>query len=284
MKTKITIALIFIILLSACGGIKKGDKTDVKILGLKGRVKSIKYSSYNAELKFGEIKKGMRSNSKEDNRYYYFNIEGVKVEDGESDFDDVIQKKTLYKYDKNERLIQSSEYNSKDKFIGKTIYTRDDKGRLTEASKYNSEDEFIGKIIYIRDDRGDAIEKNIYDLNGVLSSKFKFEYDKKGRVLESRHYRSDGRLLEEKYIKYDGDGKILEEKLKIGTTIYVKDYRYEDKDREDVTLITQSKDFSIMSKTKNIYKYDKIGNWIEKTSVEDGKPKVIKERKIEYYM
>lgn len=272
------------ILLSACGGIKKENKTDVKILGLKGKVKSIKYSSYDAELKFGEIKKGIRSSSKEENRYYYFNEKGVKIEDGETDLYGVIQKKRLYKYNDKERLIQSSDFNSKDQFIGKTIYTRDNTGNLTEASNFNSKDKFVGKILYIRDEKGDPIETNIYDSTGILKSKSKFEYDKKGRILESTHYGPKGELQEEKYIKYDGKGRIIEEKLKIGTTIFVKDFRYEDKEKNDVTLIIKSKDFSIMSETKYIYIYDKNGNWIEKTSIEDGKPKMIKERKIEYHM
>lgn len=284
MKIKIIITLIFIILLSACGGIKKENKTDVKILGLKGKVKSIRYSSYNAELKFGKIKKGLRSSSKEDNKYYYFNEKKVKIEEGESDFYGVIQRKRLYKYNDKERLIQSSDFNSKDEFIGKTIYTRDNKGNLIEASKFNSKDKFMGKTLYIRDEKGDAVETNIYDSAGILNSNFQFEYDKKGRILESMHYGPKGNLEEEKYIKYDKKGRIIEEKLKIGTTIFVKDLRYEDKENNDVTLIIKSKDFSIMSKTKYIYIYDKNGNWIEKTSIEDGKPKMIKERKIEYHM
>jgi hypothetical protein len=284
MKAKKIILLIFIILLSACGGIKKGDQTDVKILGLRGRVKSIKCSSYYAELKFGEIKKGIKSSSKEDNIYYYFNEKEVKIEEGEYGSYGAIQKKRLYKYNDKENLIQRSDFDSKDDFLGKTIYTRDNKGNLIEESKFNSKDEFVGKIIYIRDKKGNAIETNIYDSIGILNSKFKFEYDKKGRILESRYYGPDDKLWEEKYIKYDEKGRMKEEKLKIGTSIFVKDLRYENKETNDVTLMIRSKDFSIMSKTRYTYKYDKNNNWIEKISIEDEKPKTIKKRKIEYYI
>ena len=116
MKIKIIIALTFIILLSACGGIKKEQETDVKILDLKGRVKLIKYSGYDAELKFGKIKKGARNSSKEDNRYYYFNEKEVKIEDGEYDSYGQIQKRRSYQYNDRGKLIQSSDFNSKNVF------------------------------------------------------------------------------------------------------------------------------------------------------------------------
>jgi hypothetical protein len=43
-------------------------------------------------------------------------------------------------------------------------------------------------------------------------------------------------------------------------------------------------DYLTVSKTRYTYKYDENGNWIQKISVEDDKPKVIEEREIEYYI
>ncbi|MCS5420653.1 MULTISPECIES: hypothetical protein [Psychrilyobacter] len=284
MKIKMITALTFIILLSACGGIKKTSETDLKISGLKGRVKSVKYSTYDTELKFGEIKKGTRSSSGQDNRYYYFNEKEVKIEEGERDSYDRIQRKTLYKYNDEGKLIQTSDFDSRVEFAGKTIYTRDDKGNLIEASDFNSKGEFIGKIIYTRDSKGNAVETNSYNSMGSLNSKFKFEYDKKGRVLESIYYGSDGELRDKTYFKYDGKGRVIEVKLITEDSIFIKNFKYENKEKDDVTLMIQYEGYLTMSKTRYMYKYDENGNWIQKISIEDEKPKVIEEREIEYYM
>ncbi len=284
MKIKIITALTLIILLAACGGIGKVNETDVKILGLKGGVKSVKYTTYDAELKFGEIKKGVRSGSSRDNRYYYFNEKEVKTEVGERDSFDQIQRKTLYKYNDKGNLIQTSNFNSKSEFTGKTIYTRDNKGNLIETGDFNSKGDFIGKIIYTRDNKGNAIETNNYDFIGSLSSKFKFEYDKKGRVLESIYYGSDGELREKTYIKYDEKGRSIEVKLVIGTSVFIESLKYGNKEKDDLTLMIKSENYSIMSKTIYTYVYDENGNWIEKVSMKEKKPRVIEEREIKYYI
>lgn len=284
MKIKIITALTLIILLSACGGRGKARETHAEILGLNGKVKSVKYSTYDAELKFGEIKKGSRSSSGQDNRYYYFNEKGVKVEEGEYDFYDQIQMKRLYRYNDSGRLMEVSDFNSKDEFAGKKIYRVDDKGDLIETSDFDLKGGFMGKIIYIRDDKGHAVEINSYDSMGILGSKFKFEYDRKGRILESIYYGSSGELEEETYIKYDGEGRKLEVKVITEGNVVVKNFKYENKEKDDLTTMIKFENYLIMYKTIYRYKYDENGNWIEKISIEDEKPKVIVEREIEYYM
>lgn len=284
MKIKIITALTLIILLSACGGRREERETHLKILGLKGRVKSVKYSSYDAELKFGEIKKGARSSSRLENRYYYFNEEGVKIEDGECDSYGQIQRKRLYKYNDSGKLIEVRNFNSKDEFRGKTIYRIDDKGNLIETSDFNAEGQFMGKIIYTRDDKGNAVETNSYDSMGSLNSKFKFKYDRKGRVLESIYYGHGGELEEETYIKYDGKGKKTEVKVITEGSVIIKNLKYENKEKDELTAMIKFENYLIMSKTIYKYKYDENGNWIEKISIEDEKPKIIQEREFEYYM
>ncbi len=284
MKIKIISILTLIIFLSACGGRGKEKETHVKILGLKGRVKSVKYSSYDAELKFGEIKKGARSSSGQDNRYYYFNEEGVKVEEGEYDLNGQIQRKRLYRYNESGKLIETSDFNLNDEFTGKTIYKTDDKGNLIETSEFDSKGEFMGKIIYTRDEKGNAVETNSYDSMGSLDSKFNSEYDKKGRVLETIYYGANGELNKKTYIKYDGKGRTIEIKLIAEGSIFIQNFKYENKEKDDLTTMIKYEDYLIMSKTIYRYKYDENGNWIQKISIEDKKSKVIEEREIEYYM
>lgn len=284
MKIKIITALILIILLSACGGKGKDRETHVKILGLKGKVKSVKYSSYDAESKFGEIKKGVRSNSRQDNRYYYFNEQGVKVEDGEYDSYNQIQTKRLYRYNDNGKLIETRDFNSKDEFTGKTIYSIDDEENLIETSDFNSKNEFMGKIIYTRNAKGNTIETNSYNSMGSLNSKLKFEHDKKGRILESIYYGSDGKLRDKTYIKYNAKGKVAEVKLITEDSIFIKNFKYENKEKDDMTSMIQYEGYLTMSKTIYRYEYDENGNWIQKISIEDEKPKLIEEREIKYYI
>jgi len=284
MKIKILTTLILIILLSACGDRGKDRENHVKILGFKGKVKLVKYSNYDAESKFGEINKGIRSSFGEDNRYYYFNEKGVKIEEGEYDFHGQIQRKKLYKYNENGNLIETKDFNLKDEYIGKTIYKTDDNKNLIETNDFNSKDEFIGKTLYIRDDKENAIETNSYDSKGNLYSKLKSEYDTKGRVLEVISYGLENKLKEKTYIKYDGKGRIIEIKVITDGSVIIKNFNYENKEKDDLTLMVKYEDYLTMSKTIYRYKYDENGNWIQKISIEDGKPKIIEEREIEYYM
>ena len=284
MKIKVIITMILMILLSACGSKSKDQKSDVKILGLKGKVKSIKYMTYNAELKFGAIKKGEQSNSKENNKYFNFNENEIKIEDGEYISYDQIQIKRLYIYNDKNILTQTSGYNLNGDFLGKLTYEIDSQGDLIETNDFNSKNEFMGKTIYTRDNNGNAIETNIYDSMGNLKSKFTSDHDSKGRILESIYYDSNGELLEKKYIKYDNKGRIIERKLIIDTSIFIQNFKYDNKETDDLTVMIKSENYSIISETIYTYKYDKNGNWIEKISIEDEVPKIIVEREIEYYM
>ncbi|OQY41479.1 MAG: hypothetical protein B6227_04980, partial [Fusobacteriia bacterium 4572_74] len=96
-------------------------------------------------------------------------------------------------------------------------------------SNFNSKNEFIGKIIYTRDDKGNAIETNSYDSIGNLNFKYKYEYNGKGKVLESIYYGSDGELCEKTYMKYDDKERVVETKLVIKTSVFIKNFKYENK-------------------------------------------------------
>ena len=150
---------IFIALLALCvcvvGAADK--KTGVERAGYKGRVKSMKVSSFAIEEKFGKPVRasgGVNNVTKYDKKGN--NVEGVTWADGK------ITKKYTAKYD--------------------------EKGNMVEEVHYDAIEKIEERFTYKYDEKGNRVERVKYDANGKLENKDTYKYDKKGnRIKETRY-------------------------------------------------------------------------------------------------
>lgn len=261
-KTFKPILLSLLFVSSICFGQKKNDWQKN---GLKGRVKSITTTVYNATEKFGEPVKG-EIKEKSEIVTIQFDTKGMIIhpEKGAN---------TVYKYDTKGNKIEETSYGSDNStIISKSIYKYDASGNVIEEIKYNSDGELTEKKV------------NTYDANGnLLVSK------KNGSLFNGT--RNQGQSLVSKY-KYDAYGRIIQYSVGIGDNgeLGSENYKYDTKG--DIVETTAETFNGVNVKKTYKYTYDANGNWTTKVSFSssaymnmkaDTKADEITERVIEYH-
>jgi hypothetical protein len=231
-----------------------GQNTDYNKWNLKGRVKSIRESSFSAK----DIDGKYMADSLQ---YYYlneFNIYGNKILDTKFLPDGKSDKNYTYKYDKDNRRTEENQYGRDGKLIRTISYTYDSNGYLIEDNSIEGNGKPGKKITYLYDEKGNVIEDDSYNGEGKLQKKFTYKYDIKGNKTENYRYSADSILEKKVYCTYDIQNNIIDESS------------YKSDDRP-------------IAKYLYIYKYDNQNNWIEKIRISGGKVEEILKREVAYF-
>lgn len=358
MKTKI---MSFLCLFCIINGftIDSKPKLNIHEMGFRGKVKSVRESTYEAIFKQGEITLGKPYFENEFNyeKLKVFNVEGYISSIYYFESEMGLNIKEMYKYDLNGNMIEITDYSIREnltdqfnKIKGKskspmeqeklysifidTImprfydsnYTSNLIFRSKQIIKYNSNNDITEKSLYIYDSISEnrsrhlGTEKFDYDENGYLIKVYKkddtepeltrkiyknvgliqveertyepgcsskrqhftldyrkniiekhqkwlnfksgdlmtYKYDEANNLIEEQQIKGKDKILEKKSYKYDDTGNLLEEKL-------------------------INSDYKLGLVTSYEYEFDKNNNWIQKILFQDGKPKLIIVRTIEYY-
>lgn len=256
------ILLSLLLLSSICFGQKK---TDWQKSNLKGRVKSITTTVYDATEKFGEpVKDGIKEKS-----------EIVTIQ-----------------YDTKGKIITPSKG-------GNVVYKYDIKGNVTEETSYGSDNStIISKSVFKYDANSNVIEEINYDAQGDVTEKKVNTYDANGNLIVNKKSgtifngtRNQGQALVTKY-KYDTYGRPTKVSVGIGDDgeLGSENYKYDTKG-EVIEKIGETFNGVNLKKTYK-YTYDANGNWITKVSFAssaymnmkaESKADEITERLIEYH-
>ena len=196
---KIILAILSVLRLVSCKQSEK--KNDLTEENLKGKVKSIKETLYEAVDKFGQIEKGNWFN----NYFTIYDKKGNIIEENDYDSDGSLNSKTTYKYDEKGNKIEENDYDSDGRLSYKYTYKYDEKGNIIEENHYDSDGRLRSKYTYKYDKKGNMIEANFYNSDGSLSFKFTYKYDEKGNMIEVTYYDSDGSLNYKTTYKYEYD-------------------------------------------------------------------------------
>jgi antitoxin component YwqK of YwqJK toxin-antitoxin module len=170
---KLLLILLCLPLLFGCGGEKK--ENDLTEYNIKGKIKDIIETRYDAKEAFGDLEKG-----------------------------DLVAKEK-YKYDEDGNETEWTSYNSDGELEGKYKYKYDEDGNQTELTSYNSDGELEGKAKLKYDEDGNETEWTSYDKDGELEWKYKYKYDEDGNQTESTSYDKDGELEWKYKYKYEFD-------------------------------------------------------------------------------
>jgi tetratricopeptide (TPR) repeat protein len=259
-KTCISICLIITFI--NCFGQKK---TDWQKNGLKGRVKSITTTVYNATEKFGEpVKDGIKEKS--EIITIQFDTKGKIIPPSKGD-------NVVYKYDTKGNITEETAYGSDNStIISKSVFKYDASSNVIEELNYDSQGELKEKKV------------NTYDANGNL-----LVYKKSGSLFNGT--RNQGQALVTKY-KYDAYGRPIQVSVGIGddSELGSENYKYDTKG--DVIETTAETFNGVNVKKTYKYIYDANGNWITKVSFSssayrnmkaESKADEIIERVIEYH-
>jgi YD repeat-containing protein len=280
-KTVLFLLLVTVCLLSSCSDDRPPAKTSSYLdnMGLKGKVKSLIETEYNAESKLGEIQKGNIIKTKAINlfnengntlEYQLFNADGSQNAKGTYKYDDKgnmievthfrdgkLSSKDTYEFDNKEYEVNSKSYLPDGSLESRGKNKYDEKGNKIEEIYFQANGKLDTKYTSKFDEKGNVIETNGYNSNGGLTTKTSHRYDEKGNEIEMIYFNAETNTRMIRSFKYDVDGKIVEETVNLGNRI-----------------------------TKNTYKYDKYdmnGNWLIKIQESDISPLSIVEREIVYY-
>ncbi|MGE0021491.1 MAG: hypothetical protein AB7S72_17590 [Draconibacterium sp.] len=305
MKPIKTLFLLFI-LFSCTNEVIKNDLTEKN---LKGRVKSITESRYNAIEKFGEVEK----DSLIDTTVFVYDEKGnsnftdrdrYKSNDPNCKFDErgnpieytttgkyINNWKYKLKWDDKNRVIEHCVFDNYGNLNLKRTFKFDDKGNKIEEGWQSASHSDPTKFTYRKhinkyDDENNLISKFIEDnIDGSLSPEETYKYDAKGNMVEEKHF-SDGSIFSIKKCTYDNVGKLIETNEKtLDNSFNVRTiYKYDEKGNDIDVLYTGIFDNEPITRNySNEYEYDKTGNWVKKVAFLNGKAEEIIEREIDYY-
>jgi hypothetical protein len=182
-----------------------------------------------------------------------------------------IDKKSIYKYDINERLCEVIRRWSDDRIDQITKF--DTNSNVIEEIMYNSDASIDSKIVYLYDSLGNHIDEISYNQNGTIKERTLSKYDENGNEVESLTWNeTDSGKIDslrvadwQCFYKYDYDWKTIEETYynveiidkKPIFTLESKLLRKYDKDLNIIEEVEYDEDSKIVSKKIYNYKFYK---------------------------
>lgn len=247
----------FIFFADGCSQPKKNNERER--MKLYGKVKSLKEISYLAVVKPGLVEKGKPGGPvwKKD-VHIFFSESGRKTEEDYLRKDGGLRYKSLFFYDKKGNKVEEKAYKPDGKLWYNKYSVFDNNGKII-AEKLFKGDSLVNKWVYKYDTKGNKIDEERYLSDEQhLSIRVTYQYDEKGNKIEETMYNREGGLIVKWISKYNIHGMQIEEKYLNAAGVIEATESYQ-------------------------YVFDKPGNWIQQIVYEDGQPKYIVERVIEYY-
>ena len=160
------------------------DEHWIKILSVKGNIKTYSETTFQAVLSCGKIIKG----------------EIIKARDND----------TRRLFDKKTNILEEHHYKSDGSPDYKYVYEYDSRGNQTEINYYNPFDNIKHKFILIYDDKDNEIERTLLLSERTIGFKMLFKYDDNGNRIEHIRLKPDGTLYQKIIYKYNSSGNETE--------------------------------------------------------------------------
>jgi hypothetical protein len=260
---------------------------------IKGNVKSIKETNYEAEEKFGEVSKGKFNNQ----FFVQFNEGGKMSELISQDFAGKIQNKIIVVFDKKGNNIERNIYNSDGNLKEQMLNEFDEKDNNIVSEKM-IEGKLYEKFLTKFNNENKEIEEIEYNRRGEITGKYTYEYDVKGNRTKVTNYDRDLVLRREYTYEYDTNDNNVKAIFSqkdvdwdvaglpyTGTkTITQMDNKHDKFGNLIEVKRTKNSEGQEYKETITLkYKLDEKGNYIERIIYRDGKASKISEREITYY-
>lgn len=236
-------------------------KSDVRIDGFHGNVKQVEQKLYEARvvgetMERGELMENLQTLYT--TRGYRKSMTFLSV--GEQD----VIFRTRYKHDGFGLVTLEHIVDPQERVIGRTVYIYDAQNRLTETYVEDAERQVENRVLIIYDGQGRVSQRSYNDPFNNIYKREVYSYTKNGNIAITKVFNSEKKKIQELRYEYD------EHNMVVSQTLF--DYT-EDEPEVFVTLF--------------VYRYDKQGNWIQKTeyTLENDRtvPQFITERFIEYF-
>lgn len=306
MKSKLKICLLFCLSSLGCFSQMNRESSLIKN-NLKGKIQSIKNSTYKAEEYNGVIIKGTKTERLFDTQYsnydIYYNTFGNITQRNNYDEVGELYSNDYFFYDQDNRKIEQYKVDTKKNktFQTKILYLEN----TIEINSYELPPELKSFEKEYYNNSGKITEKKEFDSNGLLQKITVFEYDKNNNLIKMS-FKNEGGLVE-KFVdyNYDTNGVIMAEKrfeneLIISDKVTQYDNKKEITEKTNFVTNTRTKFIRnrigdiileqfykpinyLKTTTKYDIKYDDYGNWITRITNINNIPSYIQERNIIYY-
>lgn len=261
-------------------------KTDLQKMNLQGRVKSM--SDDTNSYTFNPA--GNYTSQSYDDGWgntgeitYSYNDKGLLTTNEDKSSIDVLQYGEYRSYNAEGLLIQER----LDYIYVETIYkyAYNDKKQLTWKREYSSDSDadLVSAIEYSYDEQGNMSKSSFHNLDMKLITYTEYRYNPAGYVSESSVYLPPREFKNKTLYTYDAGNRVIAEDYYEGNTLkQTKKIAYDEYGNELKNVSTYLPD-NIITTLTYTYTYDKQGNWLTKTSAEDGAEFDVEERSIVYY-
>ena len=273
---KLIFFLLSLMALVACES--KSSKTDWDKQNLKGKVKSIKETPYEAIGYSGEYHKKNLAPRGFANNEFSFDETGKLLKEISYNKNGGVLNVYTYNYDNKGLLLSKDTYDSKGNLEEKSVYKHDLQGNITEENSYNTNGKLKSNNYYIYryNEKGNQVERYVFVY--ATDEEGNFSFDENGTAKIEIIYKEEN--------SYDQKGNKIKSTIQdlfLGKTEI--SYEYDNRGN----LVRKIEAGGVLDGKENVtckYKFDSKGNWIEmtKTITSQGHSKnLIIERNIEYY-
>ncbi len=147
----------------------------------------------------------------------------------------------IFKYDKNNNLVEDSYYDSLGKILSKNMYKYNKLNKVLENAEYSDDGSLREKIIYNYNEKGNILSQINYSSKGNITQQILYEYNDYGNVVKEEKNNGKGEITDGFFYKYNDRNKVIElvyyqnqELLKFKAT-----YVYNEKENIDSITITE---------------------------------------------
>lgn len=171
------------------------------------------------------------------------------------------------KYDADGNTIEEIEYNAKKIMINKFEYKylKDKVIERIHTEQLHPEDHAGRKNLYLiirnlyeYDEKGNEVQESSYDINGSIGYIWRYEYDKNNNMIKCTWINPKGIIVRQNIYIYNSENQLIEDDE-------FNNNMYNSKDELIVGEINNGYG-QFQYGIRDLYEYDKVGNWIKKTT------------------
>ena len=223
--------LLFPAIMAAFFATAQTASTDLAIQNLKGKVRSVNETVYEATEKFGEVEKG----TKTDRYYQEYNSAGMELQYLQESYDEGEKDKFVRtaRYE-NDKLAEMKEDDNGDVELSRYKYNQ--QGLLESIDGLDRKDNLLYRQKNKYNADGLLTQADSYKGDGSLEIRTVNSYNAKKQVVKKEWYDQDGKLTRLQTYVYDGRGKVVEESSidykRKEQKPYIRKYAYNDKNQK----------------------------------------------------
>ena len=273
---KKTLIIIILILNSGANLFSQSTKDS-----LKPKMKMVKEVLYKVEN--GKLKKRENLFNLNLDTYTIYDKNEKVIETGQYEIDGSLYEKTLYERNENGDVLKAIKKNSLNETKSYWIYEYNSKKKMVSVKTFDSENKVTNIQSNEYDENGNNIEMSLKTSENENGWKYVYKYNSDNKKIEQFRYKPDGSLKDNRKYSYDKNGNLNIE-IKIDPNGSILKFVSEYDKMNNITIQNWFNEKEEQThQTSFEYVYDENGNWITKKRSSNGELSMVWEREIEYY-